>query len=434
MSFDFDVLVIGSGPAGQKAAIQAAKLGKRVGIVERRRHGRRRLRQHRHDPVEDAARGRALPDRASSQREIYGHELPRQGRDHDRGSRRPRRPRDRARDRRDPRPAAAQPRRADLTATAQLPRPAHASTIRPATARRAAVERRADHHRDRHRARAARPTSTSTTQTVIDSDGILHLEPHPRLARRRRRRRDRHRVRLDVRGARARRSRSSSGGRGCSSSSTPRSSRRCSYHLRDLGVAFRLGESRSIGGRRATTAATVTRCSRAASAIAAEAVLYSAGRQGATDGLDLDAAGLEADKRGRITVDADYRTAVDAHLRGRRRDRLPEPRRDLDGAGPPRRLRTRSASRASRCRRAAAVRHLLDSGDHHRRQDRGGADGGGRAVRGRHLALPRARPRPDPRRRARHAQAARLARRPAAARRRTSSAPAPPSSSTSARR
>ena len=28
--------MIGSGPAGQKAAIQAAKLGKRVGVVERR--------------------------------------------------------------------------------------------------------------------------------------------------------------------------------------------------------------------------------------------------------------------------------------------------------------------------------------------------------------------------------------------------------------
>lgn len=32
----FELLVIGSGPAGQRAAIQAAKLGKRVGLVERR--------------------------------------------------------------------------------------------------------------------------------------------------------------------------------------------------------------------------------------------------------------------------------------------------------------------------------------------------------------------------------------------------------------
>ncbi len=36
MSFDYDLLVIGSGPAGQKAAVQGAKLGKRVGMVERR--------------------------------------------------------------------------------------------------------------------------------------------------------------------------------------------------------------------------------------------------------------------------------------------------------------------------------------------------------------------------------------------------------------
>ena len=32
---DFDLLVIGSGPAGQKAAIQAAKAGRRVLVVER---------------------------------------------------------------------------------------------------------------------------------------------------------------------------------------------------------------------------------------------------------------------------------------------------------------------------------------------------------------------------------------------------------------
>ena len=32
----YDVVVIGSGPGGQRCAIQAAKLGKRVGIVERR--------------------------------------------------------------------------------------------------------------------------------------------------------------------------------------------------------------------------------------------------------------------------------------------------------------------------------------------------------------------------------------------------------------
>jgi NAD(P) transhydrogenase len=35
-SFDYDLLVIGSGPAGQRAAIQAAKLDKRVAVVEKR--------------------------------------------------------------------------------------------------------------------------------------------------------------------------------------------------------------------------------------------------------------------------------------------------------------------------------------------------------------------------------------------------------------
>ena len=32
---DFDILCIGSGPAGQKAAIQAAKAGFRAGVIER---------------------------------------------------------------------------------------------------------------------------------------------------------------------------------------------------------------------------------------------------------------------------------------------------------------------------------------------------------------------------------------------------------------
>src|SRR5438876_12123136 len=36
---DFDLLAIGCGPAGQRAAIQAAKLGRRAAIVERRQVG-----------------------------------------------------------------------------------------------------------------------------------------------------------------------------------------------------------------------------------------------------------------------------------------------------------------------------------------------------------------------------------------------------------
>ena len=36
MKYDYDLLVLGSGPAGQKAAIAGAKMGKRVGIIEPR--------------------------------------------------------------------------------------------------------------------------------------------------------------------------------------------------------------------------------------------------------------------------------------------------------------------------------------------------------------------------------------------------------------
>ena len=35
-SYDFDLVCIGSGPAGQRAAVQAAKLGKRAAVIERR--------------------------------------------------------------------------------------------------------------------------------------------------------------------------------------------------------------------------------------------------------------------------------------------------------------------------------------------------------------------------------------------------------------
>ena len=37
--FDYDLLVIGSGPAGQKAAIQAAKLGRTAALIECRQIG-----------------------------------------------------------------------------------------------------------------------------------------------------------------------------------------------------------------------------------------------------------------------------------------------------------------------------------------------------------------------------------------------------------
>ena len=79
------------------------------------------------------------------------------------------------------------------------------------------------------------------------------------------------------------------------------------YHLRGLGVTLRLGEEVSAVERR-PDGSTVT-CLASGKRIPSEVVLYAAGRQGATDDLKLENAGLEADARGRIAVDPSFRTA-----------------------------------------------------------------------------------------------------------------------------
>ncbi len=80
------------------------------------------------------------------------------------------------------------------------------------------------------------------------------------------------------------------------------------YHLRDLGMTFRFGEIVTRVERRADGTLTTLASGKQ---IASEVVFYSAGRQGATAGLELENAGLEADERGRIAVGPTYRTAVD---------------------------------------------------------------------------------------------------------------------------
>ncbi|MBA2615726.1 MAG: Si-specific NAD(P)(+) transhydrogenase, partial [Actinobacteria bacterium] len=80
------------------------------------------------------------------------------------------------------------------------------------------------------------------------------------------------------------------------------------YHLRDLGVTFRFGER--VTAVVEDELGTLTSLA-SGKQIPADAVFYSAGRQGATDGLELANAGLEADRKGRIEVDERYQTAVD---------------------------------------------------------------------------------------------------------------------------
>ncbi|MFN8031933.1 MAG: Si-specific NAD(P)(+) transhydrogenase [Mycobacterium sp.] len=81
------------------------------------------------------------------------------------------------------------------------------------------------------------------------------------------------------------------------------------FHLRDLAVTFRFGEE--VTAVDVGSAGTVTTLA-SGKQIPAETVMYSAGRQGQTDHLDLANAGLESDNRGRIFVDdKTFQTKVD---------------------------------------------------------------------------------------------------------------------------
>ena len=103
-----------------------------------------------------------------------------------------------------------------------------------------------------------------------------------------------------------------------------RRGRRASRRRRDGGVVANLESNKRISG---------------------DALLYAVGRQGNVDELNLAAAGLEADSRGRIAVDAEYRTKVPNIYAVGRRDRFSEPRVGVDGAGPAGGGATRAASK-----------------------------------------------------------------------------------------
>jgi NAD(P) transhydrogenase len=79
-----------------------------------------------------------------------------------------------------------------------------------------------------------------------------------------------------------------------------------SYHLRDSRVTMRLNEE--VSSVEETADGGVVANLESKKKIAGDALLYAVGRQGNVDELNLTAAGLEADSRGRIPVDADYRT------------------------------------------------------------------------------------------------------------------------------
>jgi NAD(P) transhydrogenase len=95
-----------------------------------------------------------------------------------------------------------------------------------------------------------------------------------------------------------------------------------SYHLRDNRVTLRLGEEvESVEELAPQPAQDPSQASPARSTVVAnlkskkrvsgDALLYAVGRQGSVDNLNLAAAGLEADARGRIAVDGHFQTKVE---------------------------------------------------------------------------------------------------------------------------
>jgi NAD(P) transhydrogenase len=82
-----------------------------------------------------------------------------------------------------------------------------------------------------------------------------------------------------------------------------------SYHLRDSRMILRLGEE--VASVEELFLGTVVANLESKKRVSGDALLFAVGRQGNIDGLNLTAAGLEADSRGRIAVDENYQTKVE---------------------------------------------------------------------------------------------------------------------------
>jgi NAD(P) transhydrogenase len=82
-----------------------------------------------------------------------------------------------------------------------------------------------------------------------------------------------------------------------------------SYHLRDSRVTMRLGEE--LKSVEEPQPGTVVANLVSNKKVSGDALLYAIGRQGAVEDLNLAAAGLTADNRGRIAVDEHYCTKVE---------------------------------------------------------------------------------------------------------------------------
>ena len=301
MGDEYELLVIGSGPAGQKAAIQAAKLDRRVAVVERQQLGG--VSVNRGTIPSKTLRETIVYLTGLSQRAAYGESY-------------------RVKEEitvEDLRVRTRQviEREVDIVRHQLMRNHVHVvdGTARFVDPYTVAVTGDGEERRLRAEriviatgTRPARPPEVEFDErTILDSDGLLLIEDIPSSVVV---------VGAGVIGMEYASMFAAIGAKVTVVEKRARLLDFCDaqiteglqYHLRDLGVVFRLGEEVTAveqhGGAALTHLASGKR-------IPADIMLFAAGRQGETDDLGLEAAGLEAYERGRISVGPGFRTAVD---------------------------------------------------------------------------------------------------------------------------
>ncbi len=297
MEYDFDLIVIGSGPAGQKAAIQAAKLGKRVAIAEKERVGGVSVNWG--TIPSKTLREAIVYLTGLSQRSTYGEsyrvkeEITIEDLRH--------------------RTRHVIGREVDIVRNQLMRNHVHllegtAAFVDPHTISLGEKEVTTEFVVIACGTTPARPPEVDFDEkAVLDSDGLLLLDRIPGS--------------LVVVGAGVIGIEFASMFAALGSKVTVVEKRQAlldfcdgeiveglRYHLRDLGVVFRFGEEVVAVDRH--EAGTLTHLA-SGKRVVADVVLYAAGRQGAVDALHLENAGLEADPRGKIAVGPDFRTKVD---------------------------------------------------------------------------------------------------------------------------
>ena len=300
--YDYDILVLGSGPSGQKAAIAAAKLDRRAAIVEKR-HMIGGVCINTGTIPSKTLREAVLYLTGLSQREMYGQSY-RVKDDITVADLTSRTQHVVGREIDVIRNQLARNRVRLLTGTARFQDP-HTLVVDDGTG-----------HEARYTAekvivavgtRPARPNTVDfDEQTIIDSDGILALERVPQSLIV---------VGAGVIGIEYASMFAALGAKVTVVERRERMLEFCDleivealkYHLRDLAVTFRFGQAVAAVERHPRGAIAVLESGKR---IPADTVMYSAGRQGTADLLDVEKAGLSADARGRIEVNDHFQTVV----------------------------------------------------------------------------------------------------------------------------